>query len=295
MTVPARVEVVNFAFWPYAKYFDLWAEHPGCVFPLKDSFADLLAKEYSYLPSWLREKLEGRYRLPRFVHVGGVLLPRSQSIQVNIAREESLELGSREFLKRLESFKTTTISGWRIADWKLVRSRESGIRELFRPALRYEYPAREFLGALRKRYDWIVGVLVRQSDYRTWSNGDFYYTSDRYARWIGELIRLYADRRVAFVLASEEYQDPGIFAGLPVFLATGNPHAGGHWFENWVELTLCDVILSAPSTFSATAAFRGGIPLWPVMYAEQVLDFDQLIEDGMVGAAEHPIFSRVVK
>jgi hypothetical protein len=86
-----------------------------------------------------------------------------------------------------------------------------------------------------------------------------------------------------------------LFAGLPCFFATGTLNAGGHWFESWVELSQCDVIVTPPSTFSATAAFVGGVPLWPVLSADQMMAPEQRIEDGMVGAARHPLFSRSVK
>ena len=76
---------------------------------------------------------------------------------------------------------------------------------------------------------------------------------------------------------------------------TGSANVGGNWFESWVELSLCDFIVSPPSTFSATAAFLGRIPIWPVLSGDQAMAFDQVIADGLVGAARHPVFSLAVK
>jgi hypothetical protein len=109
------------------------------------------------------------------------------------------------------------------------------------------------------------------------------------------VLELHPRRRVAFVIASEEAQNRALFAGLPCHFATGNPGESGHWFEKWIELAACDVIITPPSTFSATAAFLGGVPLWPVVHARQTMTLDQIVPDGMVGAARHPIFSRSVK
>src|ERR1019366_8455995 len=114
-----------------------------------------------------------------------------------------------------------------------------------------------------------VGVHIRQSDYRQWDNGRFYFSTAQYAGWIRQLVDLHPGRRIAVVVASDEWQDPAQFAGLPIYPATGNPNAGGHWFENWIELSLCDIVVCPPSTFSATAAFLGEVPLWPVMAEDQ--------------------------
>ena len=292
---PGEVEVVNFAFWPFAHYFEEWRSYPGCVFPLRSGRADRLARRRAALPSWLREIVEARSRLPRVVQAAGHWWPGWQAVELDIVREESIDLDNSDFLARIAQRPVTTCCGWKITSWRLVAEQQAELRDFFRPAPEFAGPAADFIGALRLEHDVVIGLLIRQSDYREWEGGRFYFSTAHYAAWIRQLVDLHAGRRVAVVVASEEWQDPAAFAGLPVHLATGNPRAGGHWFENWVELSLCDFVVSAPSTFAATAAFRGGVPLWPIGTADQVMAFDQVIADGMVGAASHPTFSRSVK
>jgi hypothetical protein len=292
---PGEIEVLNFAFWPFADYFASWREHPGCVFPLRPGRADWLARRRAGLPRWLREPVEARSRLPRVVQAAGHWWPGWQAVDLDIVREESIDLDDPGFLARIARRPATTLCGWKIASWRLVAEQQAELRGFFAPAPEFARPAEEFIGGLRRRHDVVVGLLIRQSDYREWEGGRFYFSTAQYIAWIRQLLDLHAGRRVAVVVASEEWQDPAAFAGLPVYQATGNVRAGGHWFENWVGLSLCDFIVSPPSTFSATAAFRGGIPLWPIGTADQAMAFDQLIGDGMIGAATHPTFSRSVK
>ncbi len=292
---PGEVEVLNFAFWPFAGYFGVWREHPGCVYPLHVGWADRLARWRAALPRPLRDWSEARSRLPRVVQAAGRWRPGWQAVELDIAREESADLNAPEFLARIARRPVTTCCGWKIASWKLVAEQQAGLRELFRPAPEFARRSADFITALRRRHTVLIGVLIRQSDYRQWDDGRFYFSTDRYVAWIRQLLDLHGGRSAGVVVASEDRQDPALFAGLPVYFASGNPEAGGHWFENWVELSRCDFVVSVPSTFSATAAFLGGVPLWPVVEAGQNMAFDQLIEDGMIGAARHPAFSRAVK
>lgn len=290
-----QVEVLNLAFWPFADYFALWREHPGCIFPLRAGRADWLARRRAALPRWLRVAGETKSRLQRAVQAAGHGWPGWQAIALDIAREESLDLDNPDFLARIARRPVTTCCGWKIASWRLVAEQQAELRGFFRPAPEFARPAADFIGALRQRHDVVIGVHIRQGDYREWNDGQFYFSTAQYAAWIRQLLDLHGGRRVAVVVASDEWQDPASFAGLPVHLTTGNPRAGGHWFENWVELSLCDFVVGAPSTFPATAAFLGGIPLWPVVTGSQAMAFDQLVSDGLIGAARHPAFSRAVK
>lgn len=290
-----QVEVLNFAFWPFAGYFALWREHPGCVFPVRGGLADWLARRYRGLPGRWQTSLESGNRLPRKVQASGHWWPGWQAVDLDVAREESIDLDDPAFLERVTRRAVTTCCGWKIASWRLVAEQQAELRGFFRPAAEFERPATEFIAQLRRRHDLLIGVLIRQSDYVSWNDGRFYFTTAQYAAWIRQLLDLHPGKRVAFVIASEEWQDPALFEGLPCFPATGNPGTDGHWFEKWVELSLCDFIVSPPSTFSATASFLGGVPLWPVVSANQMMALDQRLEDGMVGAARHPLFSQSVK
>jgi hypothetical protein len=112
--------------------------------------------------------------------------------------------------------------------------------------------------------------------------------------WIRQALDLHAAERPAAVVAAAEWPGPAVFGSLPVYSSTGNPGGGNPWFAQWAELAHCDLVLSVPSTFAATAAFRGDLPLWPILHHGQILAKEQVIRDGMLGAARHPDFSIAV-
>jgi len=43
--------------------------------------------------------------------------------------------------------------------------------------------ATEFIAGLRTWHDLVIGVQIRQSDYRTWHQGRYYFPTDRYVAW----------------------------------------------------------------------------------------------------------------
>ena len=289
-----EVEVLNFAFWPYARYFDAWRAHPGCVFPARGGRADRLAERHAARPPWLRNVLEKKTRLGRAVQAAGHVWPGWQAVDLDIVGEESLTLDV-EFLTKVKRRAVTTCCGWKIANWPLVEKHEAAVRELFRPAADFAAPAADFVAGLRREHDLVFGVFIRQSDYREWHDGRFFFPATQYALWMRQIVALHPGRRVAFVVASETRHEPALFQELPVFFASGSPNAGGHWMRSWAELSLCDLIVSPPSTFSATAALLGRVPLWPVAARDQAMALDQIFSGGIVAAARHSIFSLAVK
>jgi hypothetical protein len=50
-----------------------------------------------------------------------------------------------------------------------------------------------------------------------------------------------------------------------------------------------------PSTFAATAAWIGGVPLWPLIARDQILAPGQMLADALADAAAHPEFAISVK
>lgn len=289
------VEVVNIAFWPFANFFSEWRQHPGCMFPGRSKRVDEWARRCADLPGWCRLWPEHGDRLARAVHAMGRWRPGWKDIALDDSIGESIDLDGAAFSQRIAGANVIACSGWKISCWQLFQQQQAELRSLFRPAPDWSLRPTAFVAALRQRHDFLIGVFVRQSDYRVWDDGRFYFSSAQYAVWIRQLLDLHPGRMVAVIIASEERQDPSVFAGLPCYFATGSVNSGGPAVESWIELSMCDLIVSPPSTFSATAAFLGAVPIWPLVETGQAMAFDQIIPDNLVGAARHQSFSRSVK
>ena len=289
------VEVLNLAFWDSARYFSVWRERPGCLFPLRRTRADRFARMLDMLPDRARKWSEDRWWLQRMAQSVAGRWPQSQAIKVNDRGGERIDLQDPRFLEQVRNYRMSAFSGWCIAGWQHVAEQQQTLRTWFQPAPQWRKRGEDFMAGLRSKHDLVVGLLIRQTDYRIWNAGRFFFSTARYARWIRQLLDLHPGRNLVVVLASEAWQDPKDLQGLPCVFAPGAKNLAGHWFDSFVALSLCDFVITPPSTFSAAAAFIGDIPVLPVTRADQDLSTADMLHNALIEAAAHPEFSIAVK
>jgi hypothetical protein len=202
-------------------------------------------------------------------------------------------LADPNFLNRLRARKRVLMSGWMLRDWGLFEKHQDAARVFFAPPLRHQKIAEEFIRTCRARCEPLIGVVMRQGDYRVWRDGEFYITSPQY-RTMVEQLRDRFGPRCGFVIACDEKQDANLFDGLNAHWCTGK-HAGpGHYLESFAELALCDYVVSVPSTFSALAAFLGRVPLIPIAGAGADLRTGPILPNHLFDARLDPIFKLAV-
>jgi hypothetical protein len=289
-----QVQVLNVGFWPYSRFFECWRAAPSCLFAPRLSVWSIPAAARVILPPPVRGWVEGGYRVPRIIHRLGDLVPGWQAISLNDAAGEELSLDGTGFLEYVQRRPVTTCAGWRISSWAQLERFSSEVRRYLVPARSWQARGSAFLHPIREKHDMVIGVLVRQTDYRTWLDGRFFYTLSEYVNWMHEVSALHAGLDLAFVVAADEWHDPAAFSGLNVYFTQGAINSRGHWFDSFIALSLCDLILTPPSTFSATAAFLGSIPLLPLSEPHHTLTRTGILENSIVGAANHEVFRLAV-
>jgi len=138
------------------------------------------------------------------------------------------------------------------------------VRKELTPSDEYVQLAADFIAHLRTEFDEVVGVMVRQGDYRVWEGGKYFFDSSFYRDRMCEYRRRSNSNKIAFVIASDEPQNMENYSDLNCFFTTGIAGGGGHYLESFTELSMCDLIITPPSTFSGMAAFLGEVPILPV-------------------------------
>jgi len=288
-----KAAVVNVAFWPYAALFEGSWRHPGCASSGRWPVADYPALARRLLPARALEVLEPRAQ--HAIHALGLCVPGVQRIGRRWVHDEVIDLDGDGFFERIEPFRVTTCSGWRIAGRDRLRRRRDEMRAYFRPTPGEAGLAREFVGLQRARFGRVVGVMIRQGDYMQWQGGRFGYSTSDYARRMHEFLAVEGGAGTGILIASDTWQEPSHFAGLPHVFSRGSVNAGGAAISSFADLAECDLILSPPSTFSAAAAFVGGRPLWPINTRSQTLQRSQVLADALLDAPGDPIYSQVVQ
>ncbi|MEN9625946.1 MAG: hypothetical protein RL557_274 [archaeon] len=108
----------------------------------------------------------------------------------------------------------------------------------------------------RQQYDRIVGVHIRQHDYKVFKNGAYFISQDR----VRGILREYEDqfysdiRRTLFLITSDGPIDQSVFQGINIYVSKENA------VIDLFMLSKTDTIIGSDSSFGAFASWYGDIP-----------------------------------
>lgn len=163
------------------------------------------------------------------------------------------DLNSEDFVGLIESGRNVFVKGWGFRDGLESGPFRDEIVAYFKPVQSYRIPAEESVKLARSMAPLVVGVHIRQGDYRQWEGGRHFFETSVYVSLMRGYDRLkFGD--VAFIVSADEVLRPDDFKGLKVVFAPGNPVSDMH------ALSLCDMIFGPLSTFSGWASFYGKVP-----------------------------------
>jgi len=157
--------------------------------------------------------------------------------------------------------------GWyTMDDTRYLAQTKTRLRHIFRPRHNIMSRAQAMIAAIRRQADLVVGVHIRHGDYKTFCGGRYYYTLDEFHQFMLRIQALYAPRRVAFFISSNEAFATDRFSGCRCFRFGREPSAD---ILDLYTLSLCDRILGPWSTYSRWASFIGEVPLCFIEHAGQ--------------------------
>jgi hypothetical protein len=107
----------------------------------------------------------------------------------------------------------------------------------------------------RENSDFLIGVHIRRGDYAQFMTGKYFYDQSQYAEKMLELQNEVPDKKITYVICSNEPIDTHLFENINFIVGKGNA------VEDMYALAYCDFIMGPPSTFSSWASFYGNKPL----------------------------------
>lgn len=176
-------------------------------------------------------------------------------------RRRRIDLSEEETTQYLDENEVILLAGWGVRNWSSVRRHRAEIQDRLFPRGPHLQEAKSHLRKVRERHGIVVGVHVRQKDYRTWRGGRFFFESSVYH----EVMKTWERNRgkAGFVIVSDEEQ-PDLLGKDENRYPTSRASKDGGFLADFAELSLCDVIIGPPSTFSVMAAFTGSTPFIPL-------------------------------
>ncbi len=140
---------------------------------------------------------------------------------------------------------------WQLFDPKGLEQQGDYVREILKPKACYQRKIDLFWQSIDPSR-LIVGVHIRHGDYRVWSQGDYFFTVEKYREHMQKIAHHYAELHPLFIIYSNEPRSLDEFPGLDIKISHGN------LVEDLYSMASCDLIIGvSPSTYSGWAAWYG--------------------------------------
>lgn len=238
---------------PYQKFFTFNISHPIVKLFFFSSFKDTL----------LSKKLRLYHRYSQFIkltHKKSILSSES-SMGYFFCLPPSHSEDQNQFKKVEEieasSFETFYFTGGLFRNPDGMRKYHSDIQKYFRPQESIMSSVENFSASLRTKYSHIVGVHMRQKDYRTFYNGKYYFTPNEVAATLEDYLKKNKKSRTEtlFIICSDGDVDLLIFKDLQVTKGLGGI------VEDLFTLSMTDLVIGSQSTYGMFGAYYGNIPI----------------------------------
>jgi len=263
------LSIVNPAFDEYLEYFETTQGAFVARYPLRTGWSKgnrttrRLLYQLAYY--FARVVVRGRLKLP-FVKA------------VTLDWEDELQLDGPEFVKLAQRNKLTLAQGWLFRANSSFAAHGEAVRHYFRPVANIQNNVDGLIKQARAGHDLLVGVHIRQGDYRTFQEGRFFYQTEQYVQLIKRLEEYFQGKKVRFLICSNVKQDGQQFAAFDFTFGTN------HFVEDMYAFAECDYLVGPPSTYTMWASFYGRTPLFMVDVIDREINFT----DSMF-AAEPPL------
>lgn len=250
--------LVNVTFHSYAAFFETTRRDVYCRYPIatRRSLFDLIPGVAGAI-----RKTRIFYHVTRGVSVMNDKWPLFGKKVVTLRERPGqllVLLESPEVQAQIADAKVVFVYGWIFRAPELLQKHAEAIRAYFRPAEAYERISAQAVAPLRQDSEVVIGVHIRQGDYRNWRKGRCFYTMTQYASWMHELAEQFPGKKVSFLVCSDEPRYQNEFPGLSVGFGPGFP------MGDLYALARCDYILGSLSSFSQWASFYGNKPLYQI-------------------------------
>lgn len=245
-------EVRNPSFYSYSRYFIGTRDDFFCGFPAKKTRLLNTALQGLYYTFFNKCVLP----LSRFSWITRFLNVSVLDITNKNYSDESYDMTNREYIQLATSNKPLIIKdAWLFRDFTNISKHADQIRAFFTPVQQHADAVSDLVSRARKDGELLIGIHIRQGDYKRWQGGAYFFTTAEYAAIMRRVAAAMPEKRIKFLVCSNVKQDEGVFQGLNYILGNNHP------LEDMYAFAQCDFLIGPPSTYTAWASFYGSVPL----------------------------------
>lgn len=251
-------EVRNPSFFGYTQYFSGTRNDFFCSFPTRNSgFTSPALQVYFY-------RFINKVVLPmsRFSWLGRFLNITFLDITQKNYPEDYYDMTNPDYIKLATSDNVLIIKdAWLFRDPINLKKHANQVRAYFTPVEKHTTAVSRLISSARTDCELLVGVHIRQGDYKRWQGGKYFFTTSEYAAIMRRFAATMPEKRIKFLICSNKRQDESLFNDLNYTI--GN----NHQLEDMYAFAQCDFLIGPPSTYTAWASFYGSVPLYSLKSA----------------------------
>lgn len=217
-----------------------------------------------------RDARLGSYMLVRALHklriVGGAL----HRGHLAVDHRKIVDLSDNNLLQRIRQKGAFWLfGGWIYRYPRLDEGFFPRAREFFALAEPYKSSVARIVASARENADLLVGVHIRQTDFKQHEGGRFFFTTGEYAELMKRTRSLFAGQSVKFLVVSDEPKAREEFPGVECSFGSGQP------IEDMYALGGCDYLVgSHASSFSLWPAFLNRIPIYRLLDTKKPVELE---------------------
>lgn len=255
----------NYSFFEYSQYFNIPLNNKIINFLFFRPFKNHHRRRNSFKTRLWRSVYKFYIKIIIFLHKGQIISSantRSEKYYLPPTKETP-GLTAQE-----NSNDTLYFTGWLFRNPRGLEKYQKEIINFLKPKEIYTKPAEERIENVRNTYKHIVGVHIRQTDYRTHKSGEYFIPQERVRVILDEYLDHFHEtpKETMFIIASDEPIQQKTFDGLNISVNRGNA------IEDLYMLSLCDVIIGSNSSFGNFAAYYGNKP--HIILQKELMDWE---------------------
>jgi hypothetical protein len=177
-------------------------------------------------------------------------------------------------------------SGWLFRNHKGIAKFETELREIFTPHKAILERVHSIVSPLREKYTKIIGVHIRQSDYKDFKGGIFIIPQSRIRTILDEYIKNWSldIEKTVFLIASDGPIDTEKFSNLNISISKENS------VTDLFLLSKTDSILGSDSSFGAFSSWYGNIP--HILFKNEAIEWDYYKDKSEFFTNKHSVLNR---
>jgi len=159
----------------------------------------------------------------------------------------------------IKQIKESSSSVWYFGGWLFrnpvgLKKYHEQIVSYFTPQENYVIRISNFINSLKKNSTFLVGVHIRQGDYKTWQGGKEFFSAAEVRSILNDFIQNSSKKNITFIICSDEPIDTQVFNGLEYVVGLGGI------IEDLYTLARVDLIIGSNSTYGMWASYYGKVP-----------------------------------